>query len=78
MNIFIEGNIGVGKSTFIKQIKNYFNNEFNYIEEPIEEWSEHTIDNSETKINYLSLYYSNQPKYAFVFQCLVLLHLINT
>jgi len=77
MNIFIEGNIGVGKSTFINKIRCKYQDQFNYIEEPIEEWTEHVIDNSETKINYLSLYYSNQAKYSFLFQCLALLSLIN-
>lgn len=77
MNIFIEGNIGVGKSTFINKIRNKYQDKFNYIEEPIEEWTEHVIDNSETKINYLNLYYSNQVKYSFLFQCLALLSLVN-
>lgn len=77
MNIYIEGNIGVGKSTLINKIEEKFKDKFNYIQEPVEEWTSHKIDNSETKINFLSLYYLNPEKYSFLFQCVATLSLLK-
>jgi len=64
MIISIEGNIGSGKSTFIKHMKESYPN-FVYIQEPVDVWNTIT-DNDNNTI--LSLFYNDQEKYAFSFQ----------
>jgi deoxyadenosine/deoxycytidine kinase len=70
--IFIEGNIGAGKTTFLKLIENsgYFEEKYPdkkiaYIYEPVVEWQEYK-DKSGTDI--LTHFYQNQEKYGFSFQ----------
>ena len=64
--ISIEGNIGSGKSTFVKEAKKYFtNNEIFFLEEPVNIWE--SIKN-ETGKNIIECFYNNQDKYAFSFQ----------
>jgi len=65
MKLFsIEGNIGSGKSTLIKKLKELDNNII-FLPEPVDEWN--TIVDSEGK-NIIEKYYSDQKKYAFSFQ----------
>jgi deoxyadenosine/deoxycytidine kinase len=64
--ISIEGNIGSGKSTILKQLKNY-SDDFIYIDEPVDEWL--SIRDSNDK-NILELFYQDQKKYSFSFQIL--------
>ena len=62
----IEGNIGSGKSTIIKILKEHFKNNDNiiFLLEPVDEWN--TIcDNDKTIIE---KYYEDKKKYAFSFQ----------
>jgi deoxyadenosine/deoxycytidine kinase len=63
--ISIEGNIGSGKSTLIKNLKKINNNEIIFLPEPVDEWNT-IIDKSGTNI--LTKYYSDQKRYAFSFQ----------
>jgi deoxycitidine kinase len=70
--IFIEGNIGAGKTTFLRLIEKsgYFDNKYSnknvaYVYEPVNEWQEYK-DNSGTDI--LTHFYQDQDKYAFSFQ----------
>lgn len=68
MIIYIEGNIGSGKSTFINILKEYIKQnriDADVLLEPVEEW-ENTKD-SQGK-NILQHYYENQVKYGFAFQ----------
>ena len=68
MIIYIEGNIGSGKSTFINILKEYINQnniDADVLLEPVEEW-ENTKD-SQGK-NILQHYYEDQVKYGFAFQ----------
>tara|TARA_R110001592_G_scaffold358032_1_gene662051 strand:- start:48 stop:1118 length:1071 start_codon:yes stop_codon:yes gene_type:complete len=63
----IEGNIGSGKSTIIKILKDRFKNNNNiiFLLEPVDEWN--TIcDNNDKTI--LEKYYEDKKKYAFSFQ----------
>lgn len=66
--ITIEGNIGVGKSTFIKFLKESCieNNISNiiFIEEPVDEWSKINVNG----VTILEKFYEEQNKYAFTFQ----------
>jgi len=62
----MEGNIGVGKTTFINMVKQmYPSNNIIVLEEPVNEWL--SIKNSDNK-NILELFYADQNKYAFSFQ----------
>jgi len=62
--ISIEGNIGSGKSTLIKKIKEKYPNVV-VIDEPVDEWTSITDD---TGVNILERYYADQNRWAFTFQ----------
>ena len=62
----IEGNIGCGKTTLIRQLKNEPSIEV--IEEPVEVWKQ--IKNEDDE-NILGLFYKNQKKFAYIFQTIV-------
>jgi len=71
MKIFsIEGNIGSGKSTILKQLINEFADtpEIIFLPEPVDVWN--TIVDPTSNLNILQKFYSNQEKYAFPFQML--------
>ena len=67
--ISIEGNIGSGKSTLIKKLKNLYSltkvSNVIFLDEPVEEWNTIVDSNGATIIE---KYYANQNKYAFSFQ----------
>lgn len=62
----IEGNIGCGKTTLIRQLKS--RDDFEVIEEPVEVWK--SIVNEEGE-NILGLFYKESKKYAYIFQTIV-------
>ena len=65
MIIYIEGNIGSGKSTFISELQKYIDKNCKYAEilqEPVEQWLK--LKDSKGK-NVLEHYYSDSKKYAF-------------
>jgi deoxyadenosine/deoxycytidine kinase len=62
----IEGNIGCGKTTLIRQLK--ARDDFEVIEEPVEVWK--NIVNEEGE-NILGLFYKESKKYAYIFQTIV-------
>lgn len=65
--ISVEGNIGSGKSTLVKRMKNHFanNTDILFLQEPVDEWQQITDKSGKTV---LEKYYANQEKYAFSFQ----------
>ena len=65
--ISIEGNIGSGKSTFLKYLRDKCstNKHIVFVDEPVDEWSSITDDDGNDMI---SKFYDNQEKYAFSFQ----------
>ena len=70
--VSIEGNIGSGKSTFIKNLKQYaktdskhIHYDIKYIQEPVDEWNNIKDSGGES---ILQKFYSNQEEYAFSFQ----------
>tara|TARA_B000000475_G_C15989733_1_gene444561 strand:- start:1191 stop:1850 length:660 start_codon:yes stop_codon:yes gene_type:complete len=67
--VSVEGNIGSGKSTFIKRLKDEFNSLGNlpiiYIDEPVRTWNTIMDKNGD---NIIKKYYADQKKYAFQFQ----------
>ena len=62
----IEGNIGCGKTTLIRQLKE--NPSLEVIEEPVDVWK--TIQNEDGE-NVLGLFYKNSKEYAYLFQTIV-------
>ena len=62
--LFLEGNIGSGKSTFLKELQKYFPN-IKFINEPVDTW-ESIVDESGN--NMIENYYKDNKKYAFSFQ----------
>jgi len=68
--ISLEGNIGVGKSTMLNQIKKYLGDEINgmkvvFLQEPVDEWQSIKDRKGE---DILTKFYRDQDKYAFPFQ----------
>lgn len=61
----IEGSIGSGKSTLIKELKKKLNTDWLFVLEPIAEWNSIKDNNGE---NILTKFYKDQQKYAFSFQ----------
>lgn len=77
--ISIEGNIGSGKSTFVKEYQKYCMENFPklniyFLQEPVDIWN--NIKNSEGK-NVIECYYENQEKYAFPFQMMAYISRIH-
>jgi deoxyadenosine/deoxycytidine kinase len=64
--IGIEGNIGVGKTTFLDNLKSIMSVEkATFISEPVDEWLSITDDEGK---NILAKFYEDKRKYAFQFQ----------
>ena len=65
--ISIEGNIGSGKSTILKSLKEYFKTTDNiiFLQEPIDEWEK---IKDKDNVTILTKFYENQKKYSFAFQ----------
>lgn len=65
--ITIQGNIGSGKSTIVRELKKKYgdNKDICFIQEPVDIWN--TIRDENDK-PILTLYYENQKEYAFSFQ----------
>jgi deoxyadenosine/deoxycytidine kinase len=67
--ISMEGNIGSGKSTIIKEIKFNFSKIYGvnvvYVDEPVSQWEQ--IKSKDGK-NMIELFYSDPVKYSFSFQ----------
>ena len=68
MLIYIEGNIGCGKSTFLNILQNYLsihNKSLSFISEPVDDWQTQIDDD---KQNILQKFYSDQNRWSFTFQ----------
>ena len=71
----IDGNIGSGKSTVVKNVKANFSNfcsennhnfKICFLEEPVEIWE--SIIDTESKENIIEKFYKDNEKYSFAFQ----------
>jgi len=67
--ISIDGNIGAGKSTILKRLKEE-HPEFYYIDEPVNLWTSLEDENNESL---LKLYYKDKKRWSFTFQNYVLI-----
>ena len=66
MIISVEGNIGSGKSTLVKLLKEKLPcDKFYFLQEPVKEWEKIKDENN---ITILEKFYNDQNKYAFSFQ----------
>ena len=69
--ISIEGNIGSGKSTILKYLKESLKDKTGdtrniiFLQEPVDEWSQIKDKNN---VSILEKFYNNQAKYSFAFQ----------
>lgn len=65
--IYVEANIGAGKTTFINKLIKYFENNPNVVclREPVEEWIELKDSNG---INILSYFYGDIKRWSYTFQ----------
>lgn len=64
----VEGNIGSGKSTLVKNLRDRLSNKnfkICFLQEPVDEWSNFKDENG---ITILEKYYNDQIKYSFQFQ----------
>ena len=63
----VEGNVGSGKSTFLEELKKYYETNENVIilPEPVDVWDSIKDENGTTM---LEKFYADQEKYAFSFQ----------
>jgi len=66
----VEGNIGSGKSTFVRNLRNWYMKthpgfEIVFLEEPVKKWK--SIKDKHN-MSILEKFYTNQSKYAFAFQ----------
>ena len=59
---FVEGNIGSGKSTFLKKLSS----EFKVVQEPVDEWSK--MKNDRNGKNILEEFYEDPERNAYLFQ----------
>lgn len=76
MSIYsIEGNIGSGKSTLVKMMKEQTScDNVIFVQEPVDIWNTIKDDNNET---ILEKYYKDQEKYAFSFQIMAYISRIS-
>jgi deoxyadenosine/deoxycytidine kinase len=71
--ISVEGNIGVGKSTFVKLLQKYLNGDV--VDEPVNIWTSLINDNNE---NILQLFYNDKKRWGYTFQNLAYITRIMT
>jgi deoxyadenosine/deoxycytidine kinase len=63
--ISIEGNIGVGKSSFLGLLKNVFGNNAEFVYEPIEDWLSIKDNNGK---DLLQTFYDDKTRWSYTFQ----------
>jgi len=76
--VSIEGNIGSGKSTFLKQLEAHFLNKGHshvvFVDEPVDEWNDIHDKKGET---ILEKFYKDSEKYSFSFQMMAFITRYN-
>jgi deoxyadenosine/deoxycytidine kinase len=65
-NIYVEGNIGTGKTTFLKYLEQHLpSDKYNFIYEPVDEWMRTTDDSGKSILEH---FYEDQSKWSYCFQ----------
>jgi deoxyadenosine/deoxycytidine kinase len=74
--VSIEGNIGSGKSTLMKHLKDHFKNNDHvmFLKEPVDEWEKIKDNNGKT---ILEKFYGDPEKYSFSFQIMAYISRLN-
>jgi len=74
--VSIEGNIGSGKSTYLKKLNEEWKDKYNiyFLDEPVNEWLEFKDEDGE---HILSKFYKNQDQYSFTFQIMAYISRLN-
>ena len=67
--IFVEGNIGSGKSTFLDMVSKHVEGA-KVVYEPLDVWKAYTDENGK---NILHHFYEDQKRYAYTFQTIAFL-----
>jgi deoxyadenosine/deoxycytidine kinase len=70
---FLEGNVGTGKSTFLKKLQEI--TDIHVILEPVDEWV--STQNLNSGKNLLEEFYANQERWAYTFQSIAFRTRIN-
>lgn len=65
MKIYVEANIGSGKTTILKILAEFLKDKINTIQEPVDEWLIHFDENNH---NILTKYYQDMKRWSFTFQ----------
>ena len=69
--ISIEGNIGVGKTSFLTLLKQALEIPFELVPEPVSEWQNFKQTDSENQtLNILEMFYKDPKRWAYLFQTL--------
>lgn len=63
--VSIEGNIGVGKTTFINKLRNIDISDVEFINEPVNEWLNLKDENGN---NFLDIFYKDMKRWGYTFQ----------
>lgn len=63
--ISIEGNIGVGKSSFLGLLRQYFGDQADFIYEPVDEWLSIKDENGK---DLLQTFYDDKKRWSYTFQ----------
>ena len=65
-NIYVEGNIGTGKTTFLKYLEQHLpSDKYNFIYEPVDEWMRTTDDSGKSILEH---FYEDQSKWSYCFR----------
>ena len=65
MIVTIEGNIGSGKSTLVKELRNQLGDKWNFLDEPVDEWLQLKDEEGRSLIE---LFYADKKRYSYTFQ----------
>ena len=63
--ISIEGNIGSGKSTFLKLMREKFKDNVKYVDEPVQDWLNVRTEDGK---NLIENFYEDKERYGYIFQ----------
>jgi deoxyadenosine/deoxycytidine kinase len=74
--VFVEGNIGSGKSTLVRKLAEKYenDNDVHFLQEPVDEWKS-IVD--EDGVDIITNYYKDQKAYAFKFQMMAYITRLN-